>query len=320
MKLIGVVFPLILLLDCCLSARILVLFPLGPKSHKNSITPIAEALAERGHEITLVSSFPPTKPVKNIREIVLTELTHSLDGDTIKWFEMTEQGVTQMVTMISYIRTLMRDGYATLMRNPEFLAVLKERNFDLVIFDALFTEFAHAISEYLQVPKIARSAASETPFSFHSMGIPNDYAYVPSVLTDFDDRMTFFQRLVNMLTAESQALVYKYAAIDLVDEMVKKDFPEARTVAEMEKETSLILMNSHPTTAWPRSLPPTIIPLGALHTRPAQPLSSVLRQEMTLIFNVHIRRMLDHVSTLHSLLINTRKKPRTDSFYLRSVL
>jgi glucuronosyltransferase len=38
----------------CLAARILVLSPLGPRSHINSFMPMVETLAGNGHQLTVV--------------------------------------------------------------------------------------------------------------------------------------------------------------------------------------------------------------------------------------------------------------------------
>jgi len=108
------------------------------------------------------------------------------------------------------------------------------------------------------------------------MGAPKEYASVPSVLTNFDDRMTFFQRMINMIQAEMFDLVYNYFVVGLMEELACKDFPESCSISQLQNGISLTIVNSHPTTAWPRSLTPTIIPIGALQTGPPKPLPEVL--------------------------------------------
>ena len=51
--------------------RILMLAPVCSKSHKISFMPIIEALAEKGHQVTVVTPFPPDNTIKNVREVVI---------------------------------------------------------------------------------------------------------------------------------------------------------------------------------------------------------------------------------------------------------
>ena len=65
---------------------------------------------------------------------------------------------------------------------------------------------------------------------------------------------------------------------DTFDEYVKKDFPKALPKANFMKDASLVLVNSDVTTDWPRAIPPTVIPSGAAHARPAEELPPVIEK------------------------------------------
>ena len=84
-----VVASIDLLSSVCHAERILFLAPVATKSHKYAFMPILEALAERGHQVTLVSPFESKKQVKNIREIVVEDFYNDRDFD---WFDRGSQG------------------------------------------------------------------------------------------------------------------------------------------------------------------------------------------------------------------------------------
>jgi glucuronosyltransferase len=107
------------------------------------------------------------------------------------------------------------------------------------------------------------------------MGADWDYASIPFPMTGFHDKMTFSQRLSNLRMAFTFHSLRKTYIIDTLDEYVKKDFPNARPKANFLKEASLVLINSDVTPDWPRSLPSTVIPIGAVHARPAEELPTV---------------------------------------------
>lgn len=110
------------------------------------------------------------------------------------------------------------------------------------------------------------------------MGAPIDYASIPTNLVDYDIQMTFSERLTNFLLNEVFNFVRVQYFYKELDKIVQSHFPGVRSSTEVEGEASLCIINSHPITNWPRSLPPTILPIGALHTRPAKPLPEVSRK------------------------------------------
>lgn len=262
-------------ISCGYSARILALYGRCSKSHKIAVMPILEELGRRGHQITLVSPYAPAAKVENIQEIVLEELTTSAELKNINWFEMESRGIFQLFCIIPIMREFVRKAYGGLMNNEEFRSILRERNVDLVIYNAMFTDYAAIIAEHLQVPFVTHNSNPGFPFHLAAMGAPVDYASVPSISTEFDNHMTFFQRLANLVISESFELVCRYAITDLMEDMAREHFPNASPIAKLQKMTSISIINSHPTTNWPRSLPPAVVPVAALHTRPAKSLPEV---------------------------------------------
>lgn len=63
-----------LLLLCCTTNghRILGLFPHPGLSHFQFFHPVMKALAEAGHDVTVVSHFPNKNPIENLKDEALT--------------------------------------------------------------------------------------------------------------------------------------------------------------------------------------------------------------------------------------------------------
>ncbi|XP_058980270.1 LOW QUALITY PROTEIN: UDP-glucosyltransferase 2-like [Musca domestica] len=60
-------------------AKILSIFPYSGPSQYIFISPLLKALAERGHEVTSISTFPQKKPLKNFRDVVVMENSKIFD-------------------------------------------------------------------------------------------------------------------------------------------------------------------------------------------------------------------------------------------------
>lgn len=109
-----------------------------------------------------------------------------------------------------------------------------------------------------------------------AMGVSMDYASIPTITTEFDDQMSFMHRVTNAVQSEMVTLFTEIFALRSLEERIRRDIPGARSLLELRGEASLLMINSDPITYWPRSLPPSVIPIGALHTRPAKSLPKVI--------------------------------------------
>lgn len=254
--------------------RILVLAPACSKSHKFSIMPIAEALAERGHDVTVISPFQPKKVVPNLTEIVLGGSAF----EETDWFGNVLHKKSPSDVLNNFIETFIRVGYAgydLLMANEQFQHIFQNRLVDLVIVDAILNDFTLPIIDSLKVPYIYYSPASGTPWTFAAMNVDPHYATV-SGGGDFSNPMSFSERAINLVSTELFLAARRRLLLSKLDEKVRPDFPNARPIAAIEKDAQLCIINYHPTTAYIRPLPPTIIPIGALHVTLAKPLPAVL--------------------------------------------
>ena len=269
---------LILLVLMAISAaqaeRILFLGVVGSKSHKIGYMPIAEALAAKGHQVVVVNPFPGVGSSNNVREIIVRDIVSDLEID---WFEMQkDNAITVIKQQINMFSMVALNAYDSLIENAEFQKIFQERAIDLIVMDCIGNDFAMPLVDHLKVPFVYYSPTSAIPQTVEALGIPKDYASVPAGMLDITPNMTFLQRLGNMFTSEMFVILRKMILLPELDERARRDFPNARPIAEIERDASLCLMNHHPVTAYPRTLPPHVIPIGGLHVRPAKLLPEVI--------------------------------------------
>lgn len=78
MKIIWTVITLLILGHDSSGHRILGLFPHPGYSHFQFFEPIMKALAEAGHEVTVVSQFPNKEPMENYKDELITGVNNGL--------------------------------------------------------------------------------------------------------------------------------------------------------------------------------------------------------------------------------------------------
>ena len=267
-----IVFLVFLAVHVCGGARILFMGVLGSVSHKRFYMPIAESLAERGHDITVVSSFAPVgKPVKNIREIVvdLSDLLESYDYFEIHNF----RGLINIFAMHYIFGDVMVNIYDRLIQNQEFRQLQHNEKFDLVVVDGVFNEFSLPIADSFKVPIITVGPIIDIMVT--NMGTPRHFASYPYIWTDHSDQMSYRQRLSNTISSILGQVAREYFIVNPLNSKIQKDFPQMRTIQEVEKDISLCIVNSNPAYNFIRPLPPTVIEVNGLHMKLPKPLPSV---------------------------------------------
>uniref|UniRef100_A0A0P5LVW5 UDP-glucuronosyltransferase n=1 Tax=Daphnia magna TaxID=35525 RepID=A0A0P5LVW5_9CRUS len=273
LQLITLVALSALAMESCMGERIVVLYPVGSKSHFYAVMPLLEELAERGHNVTVFSPFKGiTKTIKGATEIFLASIAQKVDTIDIDWFGMQKQGSKQFFTMMRIMTDLSVLACEGTVTNPEFQNVIKNRDVDLFIVDAFGHEFIYPIIHNIGIPFVIHGSSSPLQTTLDAMGAPKEYASVPAMPLDFDNHMNFFQRLVNVVSGEALKFMRDIFIIAKLDAIVQREFPGVKTIQEVEGEVSLYISNAHPITNWPRSLPPTVVTIGAIHARPAKQL------------------------------------------------
>ena len=273
----------VLMFHECRSAHILVLTVFGSKSHKIALMPIVKELAGRNHSITFVTPYKSQEVVQGVREIntgnlfKLSQSSQSKSSDfEMNWFELNQYNpLALQYDMMKAIVPIFGPVFNGLMNDPEFDKVLKDRQVDLVIVDDSYHDFCLPIIEHLGAPFILHSASTGYPWTWNAMGASQELASVPNRFSPYDNEMTFRQRLYNAVAGMFVTYVRTSLLIPATDAIVKERFPNARSISAIEKDASLFFISSKVATYWPRQLPPTVIPLGPLHVRPAQPLPQV---------------------------------------------
>ena len=213
----------------------------------------------------------------NLREIVVKGNWDELDID---WFKPKENNpFTAFKSKLTGFQSIMTRGYNAIQDNKAFQKIVQTKDVDLVIVDAILNDFVLPIVDLLRVPWIYLCIPSVIPWHFHVMNVDQQSASIPGGGEGVNRQSLsqFLNRLHNTAYFKLFSFFRDFTILSALDELVKRDYPNARPIAEIQREASLSIINYHPATAWPRPLPPTVISIGPLHTRPALPLPQVTR-------------------------------------------
>ncbi|KAK1135223.1 hypothetical protein K0M31_007994 [Melipona bicolor] len=245
-------------------ARILALFPHRTKSHYNVFEPLLKKLAEKGHQVVSVSSFPQKRPLANFTDIDVSSCLPSFVGTRAvpgsfkpsKWVRL--RGVLSFGT--STCDPVL--NYPALKR-----LVRSEEKFDAYIVELFNTECFLGIVHALNIPVVIGATSSVTlPWTSDIVRTPEIPSYIPNWISSLTDRMSFFERSANFLDFLLTKFAYRYLSDKPGYEIAKKHFgDDLPDFDALRAKISLILTNGHAAVNTPRALAPGLKELGGIH-------------------------------------------------------
>ncbi|XP_069675716.1 UDP-glucosyltransferase 2-like [Periplaneta americana] len=250
-------------LPICISeaARILALMNFSARSHYVMYQKLFKDLAARGHQVDVYGQYPLEKPVPNYTDVVIAAPAFLQDVSIEK---LRGTGIFQILT---HYKHNMLDTCRAALNNQNILNLMNSnKTYDVVITYLGGPDCLIGFSHRFKAPLIGVTASACLPWIPHRIGNPDNTAYIPNSLMSFRGQMNFWERLVNTVFDWAMKAWYHIEVNILVEETLKmhfgKDYP---SLNELQRSTSLILVNSHFSVNSPRPTVPTFVEVGGLH-------------------------------------------------------
>ncbi|KAG5670550.1 hypothetical protein PVAND_000804 [Polypedilum vanderplanki] len=248
------------------SAKILIVFSTISKSHVMPLEVVAKLLAERNHEVTFFTPFPSGKAIKNLREVQIP--FDEKDKEFLNQIAKNPED-SSMFTMMKEMPKLITKTGNTTLQLPEMRRIMKEEKFDLLINGYFMTEFILGLGDHFKVPTIVFSPAGALGNIHRMLGNPLSPSGAPHVLAQSVE-FNFVGRIKNFFMNIIDVLVMRQIANYIGKEVYNYNFPpdQYRSYEESLRNVSLVLLNTHFSSARPRPYLPNMIEVGGLQVKP----------------------------------------------------
>ncbi|XP_029035422.2 UDP-glucosyltransferase 2-like [Osmia bicornis bicornis] len=259
------------------SLRILAVFPLNGRSHWIMAESVLTSLAKRGHKVDAITHFPLKDPPPNYRDI-------SLEGSTQTMVNyMKASNISKINAQdFKFLTDITGHKICQLMEFPTLKEVIdnppKDPPYDLVIVEVFMMPCYLAFGRHLNVPMVAMMTANFQEWFSDIIGTPHNPAYMPSLFSSYDQRMTFWERLMNTFQTNMVSLQLNYYLSEQ-EVYLKKYFGLNATIAELYGDISIMLINSHHSLNGISPKIPSLIDIGGVHVKnDSTPLPSDLQK------------------------------------------
>ncbi|XP_049825391.1 UDP-glycosyltransferase UGT5-like isoform X1 [Aethina tumida] len=247
------------------SYNILAVFIHPGKSHLQMFLPLMKKLAEKGHNVTVLSHDNSEIKLENYNAV-------NLNGKVNLLLHSLQVGEIQNDRWEKY-RSPIRFAYSgnnscqaglSLDRIQAFIR--SNQSFDIIVAEFFNSDCNLGFALKHRIPIIGISSTNLLPWMYERVGNPNNPAYMPNIFLMHSDRMNFLERVENTVVMFIHTLYYDYIINKNDQVLIKKYFGHnLPSLHEAMFNTSLILVNSHFSLHFSKPLVPNIIEVGGLH-------------------------------------------------------
>nr|XP_017202999.1 UDP-glucuronosyltransferase 2B31 isoform X6 [Oryctolagus cuniculus] len=255
-------------------------------SHWINIKTILDELIQRGHEVTVLkpSAYVLLDPNKSAIKFETFPLSISRD-DYEKYitesimsyvFEMGNYSFWKYYSVLQELSWLDSDFFENICRdavlNKTLVTKLKESRFDVILADAL-CPCGELLAELLKVPFLyTHRFFPGYTYEKYSGGLLFPPSYVPIVMSELTDKMTFMQRVKNVLYVLYFDFWFQTFNEKKWDRFYSEVLGRPTKLTELMGKADMWLIRTYWDVDFPRPLLPNVDFIGGLHCRPAKPL------------------------------------------------
>lgn len=172
-----------------------------------------------------------------------------------------------------------------ILESPSTKNVVYNSQFDLVILDEEANQCGMAMAHLkYKAPFIIYSAFTFCTFMYDEYGIPVDLS-VPD--NEYGVQMSYWERVKTMYRTLKWSYEFQRYTFEPMGELVKKAFSLdcVPSISDLYLHTSLVFINIHPSTDYPRSLPLLFVPVAGMQiTEKRKPLPYVSKISSRSVF------------------------------------
>ncbi|XP_027623058.1 UDP-glucuronosyltransferase 2B31-like [Tupaia chinensis] len=283
---------LLLQLTCCFSfgssGKVLV-WP-TEYSHWINMKIILNELTQRGHEVTVLTSSAsilvnpnekstikfevyPTATTKDNFEILFMQMInkwiYDIPRDT--FFEYFKQAQEVLWAYFGHIQKLCKE----VVLNTKLMTKLQESRYDVILADPI-GPCGELLAELLKIPFVYSLRFSfGSTWEKYSGAVPFPPSYVPVVMSELTDQMTFMERVKNMIYVLYFDFWFQSLDEKNWDQFYSEILGRPTTLSEIMGKADIWLIRTYWDLEFPRPLLPNFDFVGGLHCKPAKPLPKV---------------------------------------------
>ncbi|KAF9800138.1 hypothetical protein SFRURICE_012795 [Spodoptera frugiperda] len=261
------------------TARILFYIPTPSISHQVVYRPLAQELASRGHNVTVITAdpaFPKGKAPANLTEIDLHDISYGIWH--AEFMKGERGGARDLAAQVEEIAGTFYKVFDRQLEDEQIQTLIndKSQQFDLLILEAVLPPLL-VFSHIYKAPVIQVSSFGAVFGTYESVGAPTHPLLYPLNTRQKLRDLTLWDKFTEVFIHYAAESVW-YSLYNVGNNILKKHFgPEVPKIEELVNNIDMIFMNIHPMLEGIRPVPPNVVYLHGLHQKPTKDLPQDLK-------------------------------------------
>lgn len=260
--------------------------------------PLLDELASRGHNVTVVSFFPSSKPQQNRRDVSLVGLA-PLNVEVVDLSKIDVKqffGLEKLFADIPLITELAKSNLRlcqTLLYSDAFEEFVEGKgDYDVILVEHFNSDCMLGLVHNYGLPSIGLMSSAFLPWTPSRLGGPDNPSYVPGMTLSLTDEMSFIERIENAFTLYFYKwwfeIAIRWEEQKILEKRLGRKLPP---LTEVAKNTSVVLVNTHYSLSGVRVMPPSFVEVGGihLHNKTVKPLPEVRK------YTLYLARFIDSI-------------------------
>lgn len=249
--------------------KILGIFPSYDKNNYLTYSGLFRALANRNHDVTLLTNFPMTDAPDSYKEILLSNYKES---QRLSFESVIVNDVSRVPFETLVATKAGNDDCKTLMNNHQVLHMIKTRpRYDVILVESYNSDCGLALAANLSAPYITFNPQPLQPWQYNRLGIHFNSAFVIQSGLPYGKEPWYYERLKNYILYHIGNWVY-YVGSQITDHVylykyLGDDLPALESIAS---NASLAFVNTHQSLYGGFARPDNVIDIGGIHVRPTK--------------------------------------------------
>ncbi|XP_035898950.1 UDP-glucosyltransferase 2-like [Anopheles stephensi] len=288
---LALVFAIIASLCLVEAAKILAIFPVPLKQHQLVYRPLIEELADRGHEIVLVTTDPIETTNGSLDRVQQIDLSFAYQLPVLE--QLGRVGLDGR-DMLRNIFDVMRTISAEELQHPAMKELINSARlsadasrFDVVMVEWCGVTLMNAFAEHFRAPLVGIANGGAFINAHEALGNPNHPIGYPSIFMPFSEDLSLLQRISSVLFTVWYRFYYYTEEIPAQNLIAQSNFGEhISDLRHIEQNADLLLINAYQQLGNVRPVGPTTVYLGGIHqSRSTASIGTALPEDLGLFLS-----------------------------------
>ncbi|KAI8510612.1 UDP-glucuronosyltransferase 2A1 [Branchiostoma belcheri] len=227
--------------------KVLVVPPAVAGSHWFPLASVGQALAGRGHGVTVVVSQDivdkrrAERPELQFESFLDKRSRAGLEAIIAQMSDVSDNSMFHRLQILKEMTKFTAQYCDLLLGDVGLMQRLNQARFQVIVSEPFFCQCGAIVAAYLGVPHVALLRNDPSGLDALATGVPRPPSYVPFLLSSFTDRMTFSQRVQNLVVPFRVSMMFQWISGRINKDLVRKYLGEEETLVGVLAKTDVWL-------------------------------------------------------------------------------